>query len=928
MKHLSSERFAQMRGLFEELLDMDAQVRQARLAEIGSGDEELASLVRGLLDEADASSIDESESATSAAAASLSPGSVVAGRYRVLGALGEGGMGEVYLAVRTDGIAQQVAIKIVHGGTAFLADRFVRERQILARLSHPNIARFLDGGLTDAGMPWLAMEYVDGPAITAACDRERSDLPARVRRFVQVCHAVQFAHRNLVLHRDIKPTNILVDQEGIPKLLDFGIARLIEEKSPERTHTFMMTPAYAAPEQLRGDEATTASDIFQLGLVLCELLSGLSAREFRRGHERSAQAEAVTMAQALARCPAASRAAIAQARNSDEARLVRALRGDLERIVAKATAADPRERYETVQMLGEDLERWLAGRPVLAQQGSFGYRFGKLVRRHRIAAAAIAILAAGLLASTGYALYRAHRESLQRQRAETAFNFIRDVFEQGDPQTNSGKEIPATELFRRAVGTLDARADIDPVTRAMLLTDIARIFQQFNHAPDARMCADRALAVLEPLRASHPAEYFEALRARLWASEDSKEITQKITLAMPFFAARPAAVDEGLAYLLWFRGYNEYLLGQFTEAERDLRAAIEQYGPEARGEEVNNALSSLALLLTERGDFHGGLALLERVAGAAEKKQGKFAILSARYNLGVTYLAAGDAPAAIRTLDPQLARCEQLLGTHTLCHDMATMLARAYISNADYSRAQALLEESRAKMPPPDVLGDDGRLADAQAEARMELARLVPDRAQATLRAALEKMPTPPAGMRRIRIDYVLAESLVQMGRCAQAEPMLVQIEQAAKALFGDRPATYSAEAEDSLGRCDLQRGAASSAREHFSRAAEEFRRALGPDSPAHLRSEAHRCWSDILLTHDAAKLDELATYRARLVTALGGEDKPQVWQLDLLVRDLSAQLGQKNIDAARIARAEAGLKTLADTPDVPHFAGLNSFSP
>lgn len=927
MKHLSAERFAQMRSLFEELLDTDAQGRRARLAELGASDEELARLVRGLLEDADASSSGEAEPAAPAGAVRLTPGSLVAGRYRIQSTLGEGGMGEVYLAARIDGITQQVAIKIVHGGTAFLADRFVRERQILARLSHPNIARFLDGGLTESGMPWLAMEYVDGPAITVACDRDRLDLPARVRRFVQLCGAVQFAHRNLVLHRDIKPTNILVDGEGTPKLLDFGIARLIEEKPSERTQTFMMTPAYAAPEQLRGDEATTASDIFQLGLVLCELLSGLSAREFRHGG-RTAGTEAATLTQAFARHAASSRAEIARARNSDDARLVRALRGDLDRIIAKATAEDPRERYETVQMFGEDLERWLGGRPVLAQQGSFAYRFGKLVRRHRIATAAIAVLAAGLLASTGYALYRAHRESLQRQRAETAFNFIRDVFEQGDPQTNSGKEIAATELFRRAVGTLDARTDIDPVTRATLLTDIARIFQQFNHAPDARLCADRALAVLEPLRESHPAEYFEALRARLWASEDSKEIIQKIALAMPFFEARPAAVEEGLAYLLWFRGYNEYLLGQFTEAERDLRAAIDQYGPDASGREATNALSSLALLVAERGDFRGALTLLQRVVDTAEKKQKQFMLLSARYNLGVIQLAAGDAPAAIRTLDPQLAPCEQFLGTHKLCHDIGTMLVRAYVSAADYSRAQALLEQSRAKTPPPDVQGDDGRLADAQVEARMALARLAPERAQATLRAALEKMPTPPAGMRRVRIDYVLAESLVQMGRCAEAEPMLVQVENTAKTLFGDRPAAYAAEAEDSLGRCDLQRGEASGAREHFSRAVEEFERALGANSPSRMRSEIHRRWSEFLLTRDPAQLDRLADCRAWLVSSLGGEEKPQVWQFDLLLAGLSRQAGQKDRDPVRVAHAEAGLKALAGAPDVPHFLGLNSFSP
>jgi serine/threonine-protein kinase len=307
------------------------------------------------------------------------------GRYRIVRRVGRGGMATVYEAERADGAyEQQVALKVLRRGldTEDLVRRFLTERQILSSLSHPNIARLLDGGSTAAGRPFLVMELVPGEPITSWADRHRLDVDARLRLFLSVAEAVHAAHRQLVVHRDIKPSNILVDADGRVKLLDFGIAKLLDTES-EHTDagaTRPLTPDYASPEQLGGGRITTATDVYQLGLLLRELLTGVRplATETQPGEPPIRPSRAAALPAQSGRSPS-ERAAL---REATPARLARRLRGDLDVIVGKALRPEPGERYASADVLGSDVRRHLEGRPISAYPESPLYRARKFITRH------------------------------------------------------------------------------------------------------------------------------------------------------------------------------------------------------------------------------------------------------------------------------------------------------------------------------------------------------------------------------------------------------------------------------------------------------------------------------------------------------------------------------------------------------------------
>ena len=353
------------------------------------------------------------------------------GAYRIVQPLGHGGMGTVFLATREGGdFTQRVALKLVRGGEA-LVQRFRQERQILAGLDHPNIARLIDGGTTADGLPYLVMEYVDGTPIDAFAQ----DLPLaeKLRLFLDLCDAVQYAHRSLVIHRDIKPANVLVTADGTPKLLDFGIAKLASpETRPAATPTRLMTPEYASPEQLLGRQVTTATDVYSLGVLLFELLTG--AKPFD-GATRTASTEA----------PRASTHH-------------RALRGDLDTILGCALEVDPTRRYGSVERLADDVRRHLSGHPVLARRPTFGYRAAKFVRRNVLVVAlgaAIAVVTAVAFVTT------LHQKQLAERRFEEVRSLARAVvYEIHDAIAPLPGSTPARELLvRRALVYLDALAE-------------------------------------------------------------------------------------------------------------------------------------------------------------------------------------------------------------------------------------------------------------------------------------------------------------------------------------------------------------------------------------------------------------------------------------------------------------------------------------
>jgi hypothetical protein len=489
-------------ALLRVLLDLDATVRDDALQQ-RSDDPALIARVRQLLAQVDESELD-----------APAPLDLPFGPYRARERIGQGGMGEVFRAERADGSFQRhVAIKRMHGGYAGLAARFLRERQLLARLQHPNIAQLIDGGFDAQGQPWLAMELVAGQPIHRWCDLRQATLDTRVRLMIQLCRAVDHAHRHLVVHRDLKPGNVLVDAEGNAKLLDFGIARLLDDDA-EHTHTHAMTPAWSAPEQRKGEPATTASDLYQLGLLLRLLLSGFPPSP--APGRLSRQFDDL----ALDDRPAAQ--ALAEARGTTADTLSRRLRGDLDAIVALATAEDPAQRYPAASAFAADLERWLDGLPVAARDTERGYRLRRAARRYWPA------LAAGVaaLAFLGYhmhsmnsalrrveaerksalsarALEADHRRRAERERdrANVVADYFGELFDVMPPAQVARGDVPAHQLLERGMSRLLQDRTMPPQTRSELLVATASALDYLDRDASQRKALDEAIALLSPATA-------------------------------------------------------------------------------------------------------------------------------------------------------------------------------------------------------------------------------------------------------------------------------------------------------------------------------------------------------------------------------------------------------------------------------------------
>lgn len=411
--------------------------------------------------------------------------------YRILSRLGQGGMGVVHLAERmVGGTVQQVALKLLDPrlrAVPGMQERFERETRILASLSHDNIARLLDAGDTREGHPFLAMEYVKGERIDRWCASRALSLERKVRLFLQVCAAVQYAHQHLVIHRDIKPANILVDGEGVPKLLDFGIARLMgEDGSAGRTETGLraMTLACASPEQIRNEPLSTASDVWQLGVVLYELVSGV--RPFPHSGSPLTLSHAILSGELDPPGQAALRAGRpGPAGRSSASRVPR----DIDAIVLKALRVAPRERYASVEELAGDLQRFLESRPVLARRGQRWYRAQRFAKRYR-GGIAVAALAGALL--SGLAIEREaqfRRVEVERDKAQVMAGFMREVFEDADPSRTHGNRITMAEALDLGVERLHGQRGMDPEVKASLLLSIGRGYNALD-------MGDRAIPLL------------------------------------------------------------------------------------------------------------------------------------------------------------------------------------------------------------------------------------------------------------------------------------------------------------------------------------------------------------------------------------------------------------------------------------------------
>ena len=546
-----------------------------------------------------------------------------AGPWRLVERIGEGGMGEVWRAERSDGsYAQTAAVKLVRPGLgADLLARFRAERHVLARLSHPSIARLLDGGTASDGRPYLALEYVDGEPITTYADRRRLTINERLALFQGVCEAVAAAHRQLVVHRDLKPSNVMVTDEGQVKLLDFGIAKLLDDEAEFTVAVTgadrrVMTPEYAAPEQVRGEPATTATDVYGLGVLLYELLTG--TRPYRlESRVRRAVELAILEAEPTEPSTAVTGAAeAATARSTEPVKLKRRLRGDIDQIVLKALRKDPERRYDGASALSADLGRHLDGLPVEARPESTRYRIGRFVRRHRagVAAAGLALLV--ILGAAGAALWQGAEASRQRDRAEAEARtseevtaFVTSLFEEADPNEAGGDTLTVFDAL--AKGATRARTELadEPGVQAAVLTTIGTVYREMGQLDEADTLLTEAAAIagIDPTRRASALEELGTLRLNQGAYVEADSLYQE-TLRLRIEAFGP--MHDAVASTYTALGVAQRYLGEYDEAESFYRRSLgirEELGL-TETLEYATTLSGLGVVLSRKNELEASEA--------------------------------------------------------------------------------------------------------------------------------------------------------------------------------------------------------------------------------------------------------------------------------------------------------------------------------
>ena len=731
---LNAERWSRIAELFAHAVELEPGKREDFLDSACGGDTELREYIQDLLQEdpaveaivertiistvRDAFGDDTSQS-------EQMKGQMI-GPYRVDRLLGSGGMGMVYLAQRADEqFDQQVAIKL---GRHRLVDpqtelRLRHERQFLADLDHPNIARLFDGGTTDDGVPYLVMEHIDGVRLDMYCDLHRLNIAERLRLFQTICAAVHYAHQNLIIHRDIKATNILVAKDGTPKLLDFGIAKLSDAEGAAtdgltREGAVIMTPANGAPEQISGQNITTATDIYGLGLLLYDLLSGLRAYETEGLTPAEAasiisQEMTVSPSRRLAQKKKAAQSQhdaaalheleqIAADRSTSLERLRRRLRGDLDVIVLKALRKEPARRYRSANAFADDIGLHLKSMPIVARTDSWRYRAGKFVQRH-FAAVTASVLVVAMLATFTVLLSVQNRTVVkERDTAREVIQFLEDIFMAHDPSRARGVDVTAEEILAEGAERIRSNLGDRPEIQSSLMGTIGRVYYNLGEYQPSEEMLEQALRLrLRTDGESHPAvaaarnDLAEVLIRRAQYDRAIELLQQSLAVNQLSNDGSSPLVATNL-----FNLANVYLAtGKLDEAEAAVRSSIaifrqirDQYSLE-----LAEAIGSLARVLQVRGDLDQTESLLLEAIDIISTSQGPDHPFMAYYlqNLGVLQRSKGDLEAAERTLHTAIEATRRILG------DKHDLLAVALVDQGillhmkgDFDEAERFVREA------------------------------------------------------------------------------------------------------------------------------------------------------------------------------------------------------------------------------------------
>ncbi|HEY0681585.1 MAG TPA: tetratricopeptide repeat protein [Steroidobacter sp.] len=781
----------------------------------------------------------------SAAAAFESLDGQLLGRYRIVRKLGSGGMGDVYLAERADEEYQQrVALKIVRGGlfSPQIQSRLRMERQILATLQHPNIARLLDGGRAPDGTPYLVMEYIEGEPIDTYCDRRRLSVEARLQLIRTICGAVHYAHQNLIVHRDLKPNNILITPDGVPKLLDFGIAKLLDSRHSAHTLAVthfeyrVMTPAHASPEQVRGDVITTASDIYVLGVLLYELLCGkrpfhlvgTSLTDMERIIcEQEAPAPSAMVARVSAESPEMM-ADIASHRSTTPARLQKQLRGDLDNIIGMTMRKDPERRYASAEQLATDLEHHLTGQPVLATRDTWLYRTRKFVKRHSVSVAAGVVTVLTLAAFSVVTYIQAQRiaeerdvATAERTRAEQISSFLVELFELSDPSRSRGNQVTAREILDIGARRIRLGLNEQPETRATLLGTIGRVYGSMGlYESSVELLED---ALQSRIRIHGERDPAVALaRANLgWALCDRGQLdacAEQLDAALAMQKELLGADAVAIAPTLLAHGRLAQLRGELDKAEQYFKDSLEVYRTheQERTSAAASVMNELAGLYTYRNDYERAATLyraaldIDRHALGNDHPQVGMHV----QNLAFVLQSQGKLGEAAPLFTESLQILSKVLGeTHPMTLDATANYGRFLHRRGELTRAEEVLArvvdlDRKARGEQHPFVGHDlvnlGML-------RVDAGN--PARAQQDFTAALAIYAVTLPSDHPFAVSALsgLGRAQLEQGHLKDAEQTLRQASQiAAKSLAADSPTL--AAVNSSLGRTLLAQNRAAEA--------------------------------------------------------------------------------------------------------------------
>ena len=732
---MKPEDFKRLEQCFEQALEADEAEREGIIRDLSEQSPELAERLRKML-AADAVTADPLKSVVDhgVSEAGLEPGSPrQIGPFEVIRRLGAGGMGVVYLCRRMDeDFNQLVAVKrlAVAADTDFARQRLRMERAVLARLRHPNIAQLIDGGEDEDGTPFVAMEYVDGVSIDRYVEQNNLDRAARVRLFLALCEAVQFAHRNGVIHRDIKAANVQIDSHGQLKLLDFGIAKLLRDAEPQGealTVAASMTPDYASPEQVRGEPATQASDIYSMGVLLFELLAG--KRPYGFPTARPSEVERIVCETEPP--PLAGKGA-----------------ADLNGIIAQAMHKQPERRYASAAELGDDLNRWLTGHPVEARPDSTLYRASRFVRRHPFGTFTTALIVVLLVGFGSVMAWQAHELALQRDAAERearvageTADFLVELFALSDPREGNPQNVRAKDLLARAAEQLPEQMESDPLGRARLMHVIGLAYANLGDDERGTDLLEQSLALRENHAGPNSLEVADALNrlgnvhrrfGRLQQAEPM--LVRALEIREQKIREQGGQVDYDLADSYNNVGLLQNDLGYYERAEATLRRSIDLHHQwDGQGTpRAASPLHNLALSLQRQGRLdEARAAALESITRKRAESPNQTSIANTLAVLANIERERGLLDQALEHSQESLALRERIYGRdNVLIASGLRTHAEVLLARGDVEEAEALYWEALALHEANGSLGtiraaniqlglgrmllDQGRLSEAE----------------------------------------------------------------------------------------------------------------------------------------------------------------------------------------------------------------------